>query len=262
MVVAFEGWVDAAGVGTASAEHLAAQGEIVATFDTDALIDYRARRPELDIVEGAMKDLAWPEVLLRAARIDGRDVLVLTGPEPDFNWKRFASEVVDFARASGVVETISLGAIGTAVPHTRPTPLLATASDPALLDDGERVPEGLLRVPAAAVSAVEKAFADGGIAARGIWAQVPHYVAGPFAQGVIAVLERLGAHLGLAIELGSLPAEAEAQRTRIDELVAERPDARAYIEQLETLTPADEVPSGDEIAAEIERFLRGGGIQP
>ena len=258
LVTAFEGWVDAAGVGSASAEHLAAGGEPVARFDSDALIDFRARRPELDIVEGMMKELRWPEISIRSVTIDGMPLLVMTGPEPDFRWHEFTREVITYARAVGVRKSISLGAIGSAVAHTKPTPLLATAADRRLLDDDEAVPDGLLRVPAAAVSALETAMTDAGIDARGIWAQVPHYVAGPFSQGVIAVLERLGGHLGISIPLGTLTQEADSQRRRIDELVAERPEAQSYIEELEQLTPTTDIPSGDEIAAEIERFLRRG----
>lgn len=262
LVSAFEGWVDAATVGTSAATHLAGTGEVVARFDTDALVDYRARRPPIDIVDGSMKSIEWPEIAVRRAHLQ-RDLLVLTGPEPDYRWRGFAAAVVDLALRLGVVEAVSLGAIPAAVPHTLPTSVLTTTSRRDLIEDGDRMPEGLLRVPGGATSLVELSLSQHGIPVIGFWAQVPHYVAGPYPEAVVALLERLGRHLGIDIPLGGLLDEARAQRARIDEMVAARPEARAYVEQLEQLASRQEdVPSGEEIAAEVERFLRSQGEDP
>jgi hypothetical protein len=260
LIAAFDGWIDAAGASTTAAGHVAGAGEPVATFDGDALFDNRARRPVLDVVDGTLTKLAWPELAMRRARLGGRDVVVLFGAEPDFRWKELGSDVLELALRLGVVEWISLGAIPAAVPHTRTVPVLATASRQGRLRDGEQKgPEGLLRVPSAALSVVELAVSGSGIPAVGFYAQVPHYVGGPYTAATIALLEHMGNHLGVEIPLDRLGEEAQSQRSRLDTLVDSQPEARAYLERLESLASEDQIPSGDEIASEIERFLRQAG---
>ncbi len=257
VVAAFDGWIDGAGASTAAAERLADGGEVVARFNQDALFDFRARRPILDVVNGVPSELTWPELVLRRTRRGGRDVLVLSGGEPDFRWRELASDVLEICLRLGVVEWVTLGAIPAAVPHTRPVPVLATASTPGLLHGGEQQgPEGLLRVPAAALSTIELAVSGGGIPAVGFFAQVPHYVSGPFPAATIVLLEHVGRHLGIEIPLGSLPDEALAQRRRLDALIEQDPDSKSYVERLEQSVGQERLPSGDELASEIERFLR------
>jgi hypothetical protein len=260
LVAAFDGWIDAAGAATACANHIAGDGELVATFDSDALNDYRARRPVLDVVDGTLAEIAWPEVTVRRVRADGRDLLVLSGPEPDFHWRQLAADVCDLAARLGVVEWVSLGAIPAAVPHTRPVHVFATASRGGLLQSGEEQgPPGLLRVPSAALSVVELAVSGAGIPAVGFYAQVPHYVGGSYTAASIALTEHLERHLGVSLTLGSLPEEALAQRTRLDAAVAGDPATREYVQQLESVVGEERMPTGDELASEIERFLRGEG---
>jgi proteasome assembly chaperone (PAC2) family protein len=262
VIAAFDGWIDAAGAATAVTSHIARDSEVVAVFDNDALIDHRARRPVLDIVDGTLSDLSWPQVTLRRARFEGRDVLVLTGPEPDFKWNQLGDEISELALQFGVVEWISLGAIPAAVPHTRDVPVLATASKPELLRSGEtKGPQGLLRVPAAALSVLEMAVSGSGIPTIGYYAQVPHYVAGPYAAATIALLEYISRHLGITLGTDDLAEQAREQKTRLDGLVEGQPDAKAYLEQLEGLPHTERIPSGDEIASEIERFLRESGSE-
>lgn len=258
LVAAFDGWLDAAGASTAAASLIADDGETIAVFDPDALYDYRSRRPALDIVDGTPGDLIWPDLTVRHARHEGRDVLVLTGPEPDFRWRELGVDVLDMCLRLGVVEWMSLGAVPAAVPHTRAVRLLATASRPGLLhEDEQQGPVGLLRVPAAALSTLELAASAGSIPAVGFYAQVPHYVGGPYVEATIALLEHAGRHLGVTFSLGSLPEEATAGRQRLDQAVAADEDSRAYVERLESMVGEERIPSGDELAAEIERFLRG-----
>jgi hypothetical protein len=258
VVAAFDGWVDAAGASTAAAERVAGDGPALATLDPDALYDYRSRRPVLDIVDGTLSELTWPELTIRRTTAGGRDLLVFTGPEPDFRWREIGQEVVDLALRLGVVEWVSLGAIPAAVPHTRPVPILATASKQGLLRDDERQgPEGLLRVPSAALNAIEMRFVESGIPTVGFYAQVPHYVGGSFPAATIGLLEHAGRHLGVTFELGDLPDEAAATSARIDQAVAEDEDSRTYVARLETVAGNLDLPSGDELASEIERYLRG-----
>ena len=260
IVAALDGWIDAAGASTAAAERVADDAAPIATFDADLLFDFRSRRPVLDVVDGRLSELTWPELSMRRARIGERDVLVLTGAEPDFRWQELGRDVLAVARRLGVTQWISLGAIPTAVPHTRPVPVLATASRDGLLHEGEQVgPAGLLRVPSAALSTLEKAVADDGVPTVGFYAQVPHYVGGPYAAASIAILEHLGRHLGVELSLAGLPDEAMAQRHRLDQIVQADDDSRTYVERLESVVDNQELPRGDELVSEIERFLQERG---
>jgi hypothetical protein len=257
VVAAFDGWIDAGGASTAAAELIAGDAEPIVSFASDLLYDYRSRRPVLDIVDGTLTDLAWPDLSMKRVRFDARDVIVLTGPEPDFRWRELGGDVHQVAVRLGVVEWVSLGAIPAAVPHTRPVPILATASRPGLLHEDERQgPQGLLRVPAAALSTIEHQVSGGGIPAVGFYAQVPHYVGGSFPAATIAILEHAGRHLGVDLPLGGLADEALAHRRRLDDAVEADEDSRTYVARLETLVDNEETPTGDELVSEIERFLQ------
>ena len=186
LLAAFDGWVDAGSAATTALAILADDGDVVATFDADRLFDYRARRPPLEIVDGRLTTLTWHELVLRRTRLDERDLLVLVGPEPDYRWRAFTADVVDLSQRLGVAQWISLGAIPAAVPHTRPVPIIGTEASPGLLrGDVMAGPEGTLRVPSALVSALELEVSAAGIPALGYFAQVPHYVSGPYATAAV-----------------------------------------------------------------------------
>lgn len=255
LVVAFQDWVDAGAAASGAARHIAEGGRLLARFDGDALFDFRSHRPVLDIVDGSYKKLELPEMRLVANRFGERDVLVLTGPEPDYRWNEFARSVQEISRSAGVVRHVSLGAIPAAVPHTASTPVMTTASSPDLLSESDAQTEGFLRVPAAAVSLIEWTLSNAGIPAVGFWAQVPHYLS-PYPPASIALIRRVESHLGVTIGVGDMEGEAAALRARLDEMFSSRPEAKEYLEQLEQLTGQPEVPGADEIAAEVERFLR------
>ena len=257
LIVAFQGWVNAGSVGTEATDHIVADGDIIATFDPDALFDYRSNRPVVDFVDGRLQHIDWPELSVRRFRYDRRDVLALSGNEPDWQWKALGRSVAELASTLGVVEVVSLGGVPAATPHTYPTPLLTTASRPELIGDDEQLPEGLLRVPGAAVNIVEMALTDTGRPAVGFWAQVPHYVAGPYYAGAVALVDRVARHLGIRIDLGDLVDRVAEQRRQLDATIAAQPDSRAYLERLEGMAAAQgEIPSADDIAAQVERFLQ------
>jgi len=260
LVAALEGWVDAGSAGTVAAAQLAEDGTVVASFDADAIYDYRARRPTLDIVDGRPMQLAWPKLEITSTRIGDRDIVVLRGPEPDYRWRELTVDVVDVAKRLGVVSWVSLGAIPAAVPHTRPVPILATASAPGLLPEGIRQgPEGLLRVPSACLSVLELAASTNGIPAIGLFAQVPHYVNATYPAASIALLTALGRHLGIEPPVGQLATRALERRNLLDAAAATDEDTKAHVERLEGLVDEARLPVGDELIADIERFLREGG---
>jgi hypothetical protein len=153
----------------------------------------------------------------------------------------------------------SLGAIPAAVPHTRPVPVLATASAPGLLPDGIRQgPDGLLRVPSACLSVLELTMAASGIPAVGFFAQVPHYVNTSYPTASLALLTALGRYLGADLPVGALATRALERRNLLDAATAADEETKAHVERLELLADESRLPEGDELIADIERFLREG----
>ena len=262
MVVAFDAWVDAGSASTAAAE-LLADGPIVAELDADLLFDYRARRPTLEIVDGRPDKLAWPALSVRRGRAGKRDLLVLTGPEPDFRWRELAGDLASLARRLEVAEWITLGAIPAAVPHSRAVPVLGTESQPGLLrGEVQAGPAGLLRVPSAAVSVIDLAVAQAGVPTVGYFAQVPHYVSGAYPAAALALLQALGRHLGTTLNSGALVSEAAELRGRLDTATELDEKTRDYVKRLEAMVDESTLPSGEELIGEIERFLRDRGLEP
>ena len=264
VVVALDAWVDAGAASTTAAKALADDAApVVATFESDVLYDYRARRPTLEILNGRPQNLAWPDLSFRRIRLGERDILVLTGPEPDFRWRELSEDMASLARQLDVEQWISLGAIPAAVPHTRPVPVLGTESVPGLLRGNVAAgPQGLLRVPSAAISVLDIAVAEAGIPALGYFAQIPHYISGEYAPAAVALIETLATHLELEIPVDSLRSEGELIRARLDTATAVDEKTRAYVERLEEMVDEARLPEGDELISEIERFLRERGSEP
>ncbi len=263
LIASFDGWVDAAECASRAVGHIAGAGDPVATFDPDALFDYRSRRPVLDVQDGRLSDLTWPELAVRHVRAGGRDLLVFSGAEPDLRWQELAADVVDLVRRLGVSQWVSLGAVPGAVAHTRPVPVMVTASRDGLLRDDEAPgPEGLLRVPSAALSVLEMAVTQAGTPAVGFYAQVPPYASIGYAAASIALLDRLSHHLDVRLDADELLDEDREQRARYDAAVAGDAMLRETVSRLESAAgdiEAEQLPSGDELAREIERFLRRQG---
>lgn len=262
LVAAFDGWVDAGSAATSALEHLVDDAPVVARFDADVLFDYRARRPPLEIVDGRLAELTWHELVIRHVRIADRDVLVLVGAEPDYRWRAFTNAVLELTRAFEVAEWISLGAIPAAVPHTRPVPIIGTEASRGLLrGDVLPGPAGVLRVPSALVSALELEASAAGVPALGYFAQVPHYVSGPYPSAAVELLRALGNHLGADLAVGELEADARELRARLDTATGLDESTRSYVERLEAMYDEQRLPSGNDLISDIERFLRDQGNQ-
>lgn len=265
LIVTLEGWIDA-GLGAAAA--IAAllgsmPTELVASFDADDLLDHRARRPVMRIVDGVNAALLWPEIQLRAGRAaSGRDVLFLVGPEPDHRWRAFSLAVAELAGAFGVELAVGLGAFPAPAPHTRATRLVATATSTELASQVGYLP-GAIDVPAGVQGALERQFAELGVPAVGLWARVPHYAAAmPYPDASAVLLEGLERLTGVHVDTSDLREAAVGTGARLDELVANSEEHAALLAQLEAQVDAEgerplgTIPSGDELAAELERFLR------
>ncbi|MBI3749263.1 MAG: PAC2 family protein [Chloroflexi bacterium] len=262
VIAAFDGWVDAGSAATTALSRLVEGAPVVVRFDADRLFDYRARRPPLEIVDGRLSELTWHELVIRRIHVGERDALVLAGPEPDYRWQAFCAAVVEVCRQLGVAEWISLGAIPAAVPHTRAVPVLGTEASPGLLrGDVLAGPAWTLRVPSALVSALEFEVAAAGIPALGYFAQVPHYVSGPYATAALELLRAIGNHFGTELPARDLTGEARELRTRLDEATAADETTRSYVERLEAMYDEQRLASGDDLISDIERFLREQGGQ-
>jgi hypothetical protein len=267
LVASFDGWVDAAEAASRAVAQVAGDAAaVVASFDPDAVFDYRSRRPVLDVQDGRLSNLNWPELTIRHARLDRRDVLIFSGAEPDLRWAELAADAVQLVRRLNVTEWVSLGAVPGAVAHTRPVPVMATASEDGLLDEPAG-PEGLLRVPSAALSVLEMAVTEAGTPAVGFYAQVPPYASIGYAAASIALVQRLARHLGVTVDVEPLLDEQREQHARYDAAVAGDAMLRETVSRLESAAgdvESEQLPSGDDLAREIERFLRrqDGGENP
>ncbi len=269
LILAMEGWIDA-GLGAAGALSTLLAGmktEIFATFDSDELIDQRARRPVLRVVNGLNTSLTWPEITLRLGENGDRSVIVLSGPEPDMRWKQFTRGVVSAAGRLGIELVVGLGAFPAPVPHTRPVRLVATATTQELADLVGYLPASF-DVPAGIQASLERAFAEAGVPAVGIWARVPHYAAGmPFPSASEALLEKLAELTGVVVDASEAHTAAVNTLDQLDRLILSSSEHSAMVRQLEqqdddetqseTAFDLTDLPSGDEIAAELERYLRG-----
>lgn len=275
VVVMLEGWIDAGYAAGSAAQTLMSELETfpVATFDADQLLDHRARRPLMHLVDGVNTGLTWPGVeLLGATDLDGNDLLLLVGSEPDHRWRAFASAVFEAIEDLSPRILVCLGAYPATVPHTRAVPLSVTAGSDAIAAASGLL-RGTLDVPAGMHAVLEQAAVERGIDSLGLWAQVPHYVSGdmsPYPAASLALLEQLQSFTGIRVPVGDLPDDAARIRNRIDTAVAANPEHAAMLQQLEThhdeqttqLGPAfgvSDLPSADEIAADFEEFLREQG---
>ena len=221
MVMALDAWVDAGSAATSAATLLADGATSIAGIDADALYDYRARRPTLRIEDGRPVHLDWPSLAVLHRRFTKRDVLILSGPEPDYRWQELAADLVLLAEDLGVTEWLTLGAIPAAVPHTRPVPVLGIQSRTGLLLGGvEPGPAGTMKVPAAAVSVVDMAIAEAGIPTVGYFAQVPHYVSGEYPAAAVALIRAAERHIGDSLTTALLELEARSIDTRLDAAAA------------------------------------------
>ena len=273
LVIALDGWVDAGmGASAAVAELLTSSSpRAVAAFDGEDLIDQRARRPIARLEDGVTTELTWPVIRAIAAKDEiGADILYLTGPEPDFRWPTFISAVIELCGALGVRMVVGLGAFPAPTPHTRPVRLASTVP-PSSSELAGRVGtvRGTLEVPAGVQTALEVALGEAGIPVIGLWARVPHYVSAmPYPEASAALIDGLAAVTGLVLDATSLREAGEAARHQVDQLIEANPDHLEMVRRLETALDSQEadmpildveVPTGDEIAAELEQFLRGEG---
>jgi proteasome assembly chaperone (PAC2) family protein len=263
LVAAFEGWSDAANAASDAAAWITRQfgATRCAWIEADDLFDFQSRRPTVELVDGVTRSITWPANELFAVPVDGRDLVVLRGVEPNLHWRTFCDAVLTVASETGCELVVTLGALLADVPHTRSVRVTGTATDSEMV---ARL--GLERSryegPTGIVGVLHDSARSGGVASASLWAPVPHYVATPpNPLATRALLDRLGGLLGTPFVLDDLDALASKWRERVDEIVASDDDIRTYVTQLEerfdeNAAAEAELPSGETLAAEFQRYLR------
>ncbi|HVB01071.1 MAG TPA: PAC2 family protein [Acidimicrobiales bacterium] len=267
LIVALEGWIDPGFTAAAALTCLLEQFDThtFVVFDTDDLIDLRARRPRVMSRDGLRNRVYWQGPRLRVgADEQGHGMAFLIGPEPDFHWKAFSAEVTELAVELGCRLIIGLGAAPAPTPHTRPIPISATASTQELATEvGYRT--GSHDRPARMIDVIGSIADLAGIPSISLIARVPHYVSTtPYPAASIALLQALSSVSGLQIDTSALKEGADSTNREVDRLIAQSEEHTEMVRQLEEryhrISPIDiderTLPSGDQIADELERYLR------
>ena len=272
LVQALDGFVDAGAAKRLAREHLltAHGSRVLATFDVDALLDYRARRPLMTFAEDHWADYDDPQLALHLAHdAEGTAFLVLAGPEPDVHWELFLAAVRQLVDSLGVHLTVGLNAIPMAVPHTRPLGIIAHASRPETVSAYEKW-VGTVQVPASAGHLLEYRLGQAGHDAAGFAVAVPHYLADTaYAPAAVALLASLAGHTGLSFDTSQLEEAARGVREQVDAQVASSEEVLAVVTALEGQYDAYRagssrsllaemgggLPTADELGDEFERFL-------
>ncbi|MGH8774228.1 MAG: proteasome assembly chaperone family protein [Jiangellaceae bacterium] len=272
LVHALDGFMDAGSAGKGFVDHLLStlDHRVVAQFDADLLVDYRARRPEMLFVEDHFERYATPELALRLVHdADGTPFLLLTGPEPDAQWERFVAAVIGLIEQLGVRLTIGVHGIPMAVPHTRPLGVTAHATRKSLVTVVNPW-RGEIRLPSSAASLLELRLGETDHDAMGFVAHVPHYLAeADYPDASLALVRSIAAATGLRIPIDALTEAAGQTRKLVQEQVEQSDDVGRVVRALENqydayvggsskgslLADRTTMPSADEIGAEFERFL-------
>jgi predicted ATP-grasp superfamily ATP-dependent carboligase len=264
LVAAFRGWNDGGQGATLGGGYLARQwgAESFAEIDPENFYDFQAVRPQVSLEEGLTRKLEWPANTFLHAPIPDldRDAVILLGVEPNLRWKTYSRLVVELAQDLGVELFVTLGSLLADVPHTRPAPVSAAASDPGLVEE-LGVEPSRYEGPTGIVGVLLDACRQAGIPSVSLWAAVPHYVSlAPSPRAALALCRRLGELVGTDIDLAELEQAAEEYNEQVTEAVASDSETAAYVEELERrvdlMEAAEELPSGESLAAELTRFLR------
>jgi predicted ATP-grasp superfamily ATP-dependent carboligase len=264
LIAAFRGWNDGGQGATLAGGYLAKQweAESFAEIDPENFYDFQAVRPNVSLEEGLTRKLEWPSNTFLHAPIPGldRDAVILLGVEPNLRWKTYSSLVLELVQDLGIELAVTLGSLLADVPHTRPAPVSAGASDPTLVEE-LGVEPSRYEGPTGIVGVLLDACRQAGLPSVSLWAAVPHYVSlAPSPRAALALCRRLGELVETEIDVAELEQAAEEYNEQVTEAVASDAETAAYVEELERrvdlMEAAEELPSGESLAAELTRFLR------
>lgn len=266
LLAAFQGWNDAGEAASGAADVLATEtaAEGFAEVDPEEFFDFQATRPFVRNAGESGRRIEWPGNLFSWGAIPGsdRDMVILQGTEPNLRWRTFAAAVTHLAQDLGVELVVTLGALQVDAPHTRPVPVTGNTTD-LVLGAQLGLRPSRYEGPTGITGVLHQACADAGLQATTLWAGVPHYLAGAtYLAGTLALSERVVELLGADVELSTLTGDVQTQQEELSDLVSEDADLSEYVTDLESRIDAapDELPepsvSGDELAADFERYLR------
>ena len=257
VVVAFQGWNDASDAATNAVNHLGMvyDAETVFEIDGEDYYDFQVNRPQISFVDGIEREIEWPSVKVSVAALGDRDIVLVSGPEPNMRWRSFTAAIVSALRSVKPTMVVILGAMLTDSPHSRPLPVTGTCNDAELATRLGLEPSNY-EGPTGIVGVLAAACADAGFNVTSLWASVPHYVSDPpNPKATLALLSRLEEFLGESIDPGDLSDAAAVWEQRVDELVADDDDITDYVRELESRYDTAEA-TGEEIAQQFERYLR------
>ncbi len=266
LVATFSGWNDAASAASAALTAVAdsVETELVAQIDPEEFFDFQATRPQIELTEGRLRGIEWPENLIVAGRSPGaeRDLLLISGTEPSTRWRTFCNTLLDVAERCGVESMVTFGALIADVAHTRPVPITGLATTDELIDRlgfEEVAYEG----PTGIVGILHGIAKDRGFTSASLWAAVPHYAAAvPNPKAALALLRRLEGLTGIPLDAGDLEDASKSFEAQVSQAVAANPEIKEMVERLESQQDdlsglsSEDVPSGDAIAREFQDFLR------
>jgi predicted ATP-grasp superfamily ATP-dependent carboligase len=269
MVCAFQGWNDAGDAASSAVSFLASalDARRFARIDSEEFYDFQANRPCIQFNDAKERKILWPtvEVFEAPAPRAPRDLVLVQGVEPSMRWRAFSSHLVDLAEALGVQLVVSLGALLGDVPHTRPVAMTGHASDPSLVE-GLGMQTSTYEGPTGIVGVLHNACAQAGLPSASLWAGVPHYVAAAAnPKAALALVRRVEGLIGVSVDVSELESAATDYERQVGLAVQSDPDIQAFVERLEQAAESDEeaspeeVPSGDILAREFQRFLRQRG---
>ena len=285
LIVAFEGWNDAGEAATTAARHLdtAWNGEPFATIDAENFYDFTSTRPHVRL-DGAERVIDWPTNEFSAGVIDGtnRHAVLLVGAEPQLRWKTFSRLVLEVAQTLQVEFVISLGALLADVPHSRPTRITGTSADPAIIERYALI-ASRYEGPTGIVGVLHDSFGSSGIASCSLWATVPHYLPSTTSpKAALALVERTTEILGVSVPTIDLQLGAVDYERQVNDVVDTDDEMRGFVRTLEEsydvcdddddfddeddtddvdprivfMKSDGNLPTGDDLASELERFLR------
>jgi predicted ATP-grasp superfamily ATP-dependent carboligase len=264
MIAAFRGWNDGGQGASLAGAYLARAwaGVEFAAIDPENFYDFQATRPTVSLVDGYTRQIEWPENTFLYAPLPGagRDAIIMLGVEPNLRWRTFSNLVASVADQFGVELVITLGSLLADVPHTRPSPVTGSATDPELIEQ-LGLQASRYEGPTGMVGVLHDACAQAGLKSASLWAAVPHYVSlTPSPRAAKALVDRLAELLHADLDTTELDEAAEAYAQQVSEAVASDEETAAYVQELERrvdeLAEEGDLPSGDAIAAELTRFLR------
>src|ERR1035437_991705 len=269
MVCAFKGWNDAGDAASTAVSFLtsALQASRFARLDSEEFYDFQANRPTIRFGDHDQREIEWPSVEIFEARAPRapRDLVLVQGFEPSMRWRAFTASLIDLAEALGVQLVVTLGALLGDVPHTRPVSMTGHASDGALL---ERlgIQASPYEGPTGIVGVLHAACARAGLPSASLWAAVPHYVAAAAnPKAALALLRRVEGLIGVSVDVSELESAATDYERQVGLAVQSDPHIQAFVERLEQATDSEgedgsaDLPSGDILAREFQRFLRQRG---